>query len=149
MNSYSATTSGSVHRPHAQTTHIGYIVPVCGVCVCGWRAHETESTDRGKNVAKMHRPHGQTTSRHSDENGGRSARTRRRPTSRPRRAAAPQGKEGGNPATWRGSRYCRRVGALGLTDEASPIYRVTFLGRPFLVVITRNDTPSRKYPPKS
>lgn len=43
MNSYSATTSGSVHRPHAQTTHIGYIVPVCGVCVCVGGAHTKQS----------------------------------------------------------------------------------------------------------
>lgn len=40
-------------------------------------------------------------------------------------------KDGGNPTTPRGYRFFRRVGVVGLTDEASALLLVTFFGRPF------------------
>ena len=64
-----------------------------------------------------------------------------------RGSATTRGRAAGTPS--RGSRVLPARGRVGLTDEASALYRLTLFGRPFLVVIARNDTPNRKYSPKS
>ena len=38
-------------------------------------------------------------------------------------------KDGGKPTTPRGYRFFQRVGAVGQTDEASALYRLTLFGR--------------------
>lgn len=37
-------------------------------------------------------------------------------------------KDGGNPSTLRGSRYCQPMGAVGHTDEVNTTNRVTLFG---------------------
>lgn len=94
---------------------------------------------------------GQPTSHSTNENWPPRARRGTLPTSRPKPTGAPRGKDGGNPATLLGSRYCQPMGAVGHTDEVNTTNRVTlFAGdasdsRPLLRVNPRklNENPRK------
>ena len=68
------------------------------------------------------------------------------PTER-RGSATTRGRAAGT--TSRGSRVLSAMGRVGLTDEASALFRVTFFWHPGTEVSARNWTQSRQYSPKS
>ena len=82
-------------------------------------------------------------SRRTRENGGRSARTGSRPTSRPKRTDATRREDAGRATAHGGSRVLPANRAVGHTDEVNTTNRVTlFAGaatgsRPFLRVNPR------------
>ena len=86
---------------------------------------------------------GQPTSHRTNENGGRSARTGSRPTSRPKRTDATRREDAGRATAHGGSRVLPANRAVGHTDEVRTTMIVTlFAGdatgsRPFLRVIPR------------